>query len=198
MIARIAGSAAGSYRSRAGAPLATLLVLAALCALACGSASSDRPVVAFRPPAPSLVPGCDLARARIGRAHVELFAFGRIVVVPAGIGIAGGRRQGAYVLGGHCRARLWTHEPTGLVELSRSDMHIADLFAVWGQPLGEHRMLGFRGEVRVWLDGTAWHASPGLAPLKPGAQVVIQAGLPLAPVHGAYAFPPPSAHQPSA
>jgi hypothetical protein len=182
-------------RNRRIGPL-SIAVAIALCVSACASARPDRPAIGFRPPAPSRVPGCETARASIGHAHVELFAFGRIVVVPAGIGIAGGRRGGAYVLGGRCRARLWTHEPTGLVELGRSGLHVADLFAVWGQPLGAQRMLGFRGAVRLWLDGTAWHPSPGLAPLRPGAQVVIQAGRPVAAVHRAYAFPRPSTGQP--
>ena len=106
------------------------------------------------------------------------------------IGIARGRREGAYVLGGACRARVWTREPTGVLELGSPGLRLGDLFAVWGQPLGRDRMLGFHAPVRVWLDGSPWRASPASAPLARGAQIVVQAGRPLAPVHGRYVFPP--------
>jgi len=151
------------------------------------------PTVGYQPQAPTRVSDCRTDRMLVGRAHVELFAFGRIVVVPAGIGIAKGRREGAYVLGGSCRARLWTHEPTGVLELGSSGLRLGDLFAVWGQPLGRDGMLGFHAPVRVWLDGKAWRAPPASAPLAHRAQIVVQAGRPLAPVHRTYVFPPAGA-----
>ena len=46
--------------------------------------------------------------------HVEFFARGKVMVVPAGIGVAPPlRRDGAYVRGGRCRFPLSTTEPTG-------------------------------------------------------------------------------------
>jgi hypothetical protein len=114
------------------------------------------------------------------RAHVELFRRGDIVVVPAGIGIRGGRREGAYVRG-RCRATVWTEEPTGLVLMARPAT-LGALFATWRRALP-------RG-ARAWLDGRPWRASLARLPLRDGAQVVVQEGLPLAPVHAAYTFPP--------
>src|SRR4051812_21317582 len=73
----------------------------------------------FRPPAAPLDGGVvtgmgcgpvDDARSPV---HVEVFARGRVVIVPAGIGIAGPvERRGAYVFGGRCRYPLVTVEPT--------------------------------------------------------------------------------------
>jgi len=158
------------------APL-VLLVLAAGCG---GGAAAPRvPTIAFTPPAREPVWCSTTSRAR-ARAHVELFRRGDIVVVPAGIGIRGGRREGAYVRGG-CRAALWTEEPTGLVQMARPAT-LGALFATWRRPLPVR--------ARGWLDGRPWRGPLAQLPLRDGAQVVVQEGLPLAPVHAAYTFPP--------
>ena len=101
------------------------------------------------------------------------------MVVPAGIGIRDGRRDGAYVHG-RCRAALWTEEPTGLVLMARPAT-LGQLFATWRRPLPR---------ARAWLDGRRWRGPLARVPLRDGAQVVVQDGLPLAPVHAAYTFPP--------
>ena len=153
---------------------AVLLLLAG-----CGQASSTRvPTIAQTPPAREPLRCSDAPRAR-ARAHVELFLRGDIVVVPAGIGIRGGRREGAYVHGS-CRAALWTEEPTGLVLMAHRAT-LGQLFATWRRPLPH---------ARGWLNGRPWRGPLGRLPLRDGAQVVVQEGLPLAPVHAAYTFPP--------
>lgn len=136
------------------------------------------PTIAHTPAARAPLACSDGLRAR-ARAHVELFLRGDIVVVPAGIGIRGGRRDGAYVRG-RCRAAVWTEEPTGLVLMARQAT-LGELFATWRRPLP-------RGQ--AWLDGRRWRGPLARLPLHDGAQVVVQQGLPLAPVHGAYTFPP--------
>jgi hypothetical protein len=147
--------------------LAAVLLLFA----GCGHAATTRvPTIAQTPPAREPLRCSDALRAR-ARAHVELFLRGDIVVVPAGIGIRDGRRAGAYVHG-RCRAALWTEEPTGLVLMARPAT-LGQLFATWRRPLPR---------ARGWLDGRPWRGD--------GAQVVVQEGLPLAPVHRAYTFPP--------
>jgi hypothetical protein len=153
------------------------LVLPLLLLAGCGQ-TTRVPTIAATPPAREPLRCSDAPRARL-RAHVELFRRGDIVVVPAGIGIRGGRRDGAYVHG-RCRAALWTEEPTGLILLERPAT-LGVLFATWRRALPH---------ARAWLDGRPWHGPLGRLPLRDGAQVVVQEGLPLAPVHAAYTFPP--------
>ena len=145
----------------------------------CGGASTTRvPTIAHTPPARAPL-ACSDDPATAARVHVELFRRGDIVVLPAGIGIRGGRRSGAYVRG-RCRAALWTEEPTGLVHLARPST-LGALFATWRRPLPP---------ARAWLTGRRWPGPLARLPLRDGAQVVVQEGLPLAPVHAAYTFPP--------
>jgi hypothetical protein len=178
----------------------------------CGGASAPRAASApfavpfgpgerYRPP--SLSPAVRSARP-VGRlrctpdtaaratAHVELFAHGLGVVVPAGAGLAPPRRcVGAYVSGGRCSYPLRTTEPTGLVELRHGTRAtLGDLFALLGQPLSRGRMASFPGPVRAWVDGRPWHGAPGELPLPPGGQVVVAVGTARVPVHAAYEFPP--------
>ncbi len=127
-------------------------------------------------------------------AHVEVFAFGHVVVVPAGIGVAPPlRRRGAYVEGGRCLYPLWTVEPTGLL-LMRSTrvLTLGQLFELWGQPLSHRKVAGFlapaRSDVAVFVDGVRWHASPSSAPIAPTAQITIEVG-PYVPPHNRYIFP---------
>ncbi len=132
---------------------------------------------------------CTAARPR-GWAHVELFARDRVLLVPAGVGIAPPRRRdGAYVRGGRCRYPVWTDEPTGLVALTREDLTVGDLFAVWGRPLTRTRIAAFRGRVTAHVDGRRWRGHPAAIPLRHHAQVVLQAGGPLVPPHARYTFP---------
>jgi hypothetical protein len=136
-----------------------------------------------------------LRAARVfGLAHVELFAEGHVVVVPAGIGIAPPvRRRGAYVLGGRCGYPIQTREPTGLLLLARRNRYsVGALFAVWGRQLGRSRLLSFAASghdaVSVYIDGRRWAGAPAAAPLRPGSQVTIEIGA-FVPPHRDYRFP---------
>src|SRR4051794_9303265 len=103
--------------------LAGLLAIAALAALI------PTPIGAgprFHPPAPppsaEAIGGhrCGAAAKRHG-AHLELFARGLVVIVPAGIGVARPRvRRGAYVLPRGCTYAVRTLEPTGVIEVAPS------------------------------------------------------------------------------
>ncbi len=135
-------------------------------------------------------------RARIvAVAHVEMFADGRVVVLPAGIGLAPPlRRHGAYVRAGRCVYPMRTVEPTGLVLLaSGSTRTLRGLFDLWGERLSARRVAGFRapagGRVSVFIDGVLWRGSPGSAPIAAGAQITIEVG-PHVPPHTRYTFPP--------
>jgi hypothetical protein len=158
---------------------ATSVIACAALAGGCGGAATQRvPTIAQTPAAREPLRCSEATRAR-ARAHVELFRDGDIVVVPAGLGIRGGRRDGAYVHG-RCRAALWTEEPTGVVQLARPAT-LGALFATWRRPLPR---------ARAWLDGRPWRGPLASLPLRDGAQIVVQEGQPLAPVHATYTFPP--------
>lgn len=123
-------------------------------------------------------------------AHLELFAAGRVLIVPAGIGVAAPRRSGALVTGGRCTIAVRTTEPTGVIELGPGTRaRLGDLFAIWGRPLSPRRLLSFRGPVRAWVGGRRWTGDVRAIPLRRHAQIVLVTG-PAVPVHATYAFPP--------
>ena len=120
--------------------------------------------------------------------HLELFAAGRVVIVPAGIGVVGGRRDGAFVRGGRCRYALSTTEPTGVVEIAHGTRAtLGDLFELAGLPLSRSRIASFRGRVRAWVGGRRVAGDPRDIRLTHHAQVVLAVG-PEVPVHSAFAF----------
>ncbi len=125
--------------------------------------------------------------------HLELFAGGRVLVVPAGIGVRPPRvRDGARVRGGQCELGLRTLEPTGLVAVTAgvATPTLGTLFAIWGQPLSPGRMAGFSGSVAAWVDGARWRGDPARISLGRHVQVVVEVGRPLIPPHARYSFPP--------
>jgi hypothetical protein len=154
-----------------------------------GIGAAHQPVSSPRT-APAGALRCGRGQTQRALAHVELFARGRVVVVPAGIGLGPPRRRdGAYVREGGCRYALWTDEPTGLIRMSRGDLRLGDLFAVWGRPLSRTRLAGWRGPVVAHVDGRRWHADPRAIPLRRHAQIVIQVGGPVLAPHARYGFP---------
>jgi hypothetical protein len=127
-------------------------------------------------------------------AHLELFARGRVVIVPAGIGVAPPqRRRGAYVLGGACAYPIRTIDPTGVIQISLPQRAgtptLSDLSAIWGQPLTRARLAGFRGHVRAFVNGRPWSRAPGAIPLARHAEIVLEVGVRIPP-HPTYRFPP--------
>jgi hypothetical protein len=183
-----------------------LLIAAALAG--CGTDAADpsltpRPVgdgPQFRPPSLSravrhAAPLGDMRCTRNRRprfaAHLELFAAGRVVIVPAGIGLAPPRTtDGAYVTNPRCAYPLATREPTGVVEVAGGGRAtLGDLFALWGRPLTPTRLAGFRGQVTAHVDGRLYRGDPRTVPLTRHAQIVVQVGPRVVP-HSSYRFPP--------
>ena len=124
-------------------------------------------------------------------AHVEIFVDGRVVLMPAGIGIAPPHvRRGAFVVSGRCDYPLRTREPTGLVEVAPSpQLTLGDLFAVWGQPLSSRRVLSFRRPVMAFVGRGRVAGDPRRIELRPHLVVTVEVGRYVRP-HFPYVFPP--------
>jgi hypothetical protein len=183
------------------------LVLAAVIALLVATAASAAP-----PPIPTPIgvgaqyrPTAVSARVRAGRpfgahrcavggrrygVHVELFANRRVVIVPAGIGVAAPvRLRGADVVPGGCSYAVRTLTPTGVVEVRRgTELTLGDLFQVWSRRLGGQTLLGFRGPVSVFVDGRRWRHAPRTVPLRRHAEIVVEIGG-YVPPHATFLFP---------
>jgi hypothetical protein len=112
------------------------------------------------------------------RIHLELFAEGRVIVVPEGIG-----RGDA-----GCSGVARTTAPGGVVEVSRRNATLGDLFRIWGETLSPRRLLSFSGAVRVYIAGHLVKSDPREVVLTPHAELVLEAG-PVIPPHRFYLFP---------
>ena len=138
---------------------------------------------------------CRPAKHVLRLAHVELFVRGRAVLLPAGIGISRPAQiGGGRVLGGRCRYPLSTADPTGVISVNQPGRHtLGQLFRIWGQPLGGHRLLGFRSHapLRAFVDGRPWHRGVRRIPLRDRSEIVIELGR-LIPPHSFYLFAEPT------
>jgi hypothetical protein len=134
---------------------------------------------------------CTAAAGRWEDAHVEVFARGRALLLPPGIGVARPRHSaGAAIRGGWCSYPVRTTDPTGVVRFRAGrGLELRDLFAVWGQPLSGHRLCAFRSSaaVRVYVGGRRVAGSPEAVPLRRHAEIVVEIG-PYVPPHRFYVF----------
>jgi hypothetical protein len=151
-------------------------------------------------PAPAAVlAGRPVGALRCGPAgprfdvHLELFASRRVIVVPAGIGVASPFvRTGATVSPGGCSYPMRTLAPDGVVEVRRGlALTVGDLFRVWGEPLTAHRLGSFGSTtlVRAYVNGRRVEGSAAAVPLSAGAEIVLELGGYVAP-HPSFLFPP--------
>jgi hypothetical protein len=115
------------------------------------------------------------------RVHIELFAHGRVIVVPAGIGVARGG----------CVYPARTLTPTGVVEVARgATLRLGDVFRIWGRRLERRTLLSFRSRapVRAYVAGKRFRGRVADVPLTQGAQIVVELGA-YVPPHATYLFP---------
>jgi len=135
---------------------------------------------------------CSTASPLRFRAHLELFARKRVLLIPAGVGVAPPvRRDGAFVLGGRCLYPLRTREPTGVIEVAASrPVTLGDLFRIWGQPLSARRIAGFRSArpVLAFVNGRRVLGDPRAISLRRHDEVVLEIGGYVVP-HRSYLFP---------
>ena len=126
------------------------------------------------------------------RSHLELFVHGRVVVLPAGIGVAAPSRvAGGVVTPLGCRYPVSTIDPTGVIYATAgSASTLADVFRIWHQPLSRHRLLGFasRRPLRVFVNGHRRLGDPRLIRLRRHDEIVVELGRRVPP-HRGYLFP---------
>jgi hypothetical protein len=139
-------------------------------------------------PAPAAHGACTPGALRgAGRVHLELFAAGRVVIVPAGIGVRGVSDHFGRITAARCRGAVWTTDPTGVVHFEGTRT-LSSLFAAWGRRLRPNRLLSFRGGVRLYRNGVRVPGDPRLLRLRDRDQLVLQVG-PYIPPHRSYRFP---------
>jgi hypothetical protein len=114
------------------------------------------------------------------RLHLEVFVNQKVVVVPAGIGVSKLR----------CVYPIRTTAPGGVVHVAGAHLTLADLFRVWGQPLGANRLVSFSSiqPVRVYVAGRRVPGPVGVIPLTRHAEIVVELGPYVAP-HPFFLFP---------
>jgi hypothetical protein len=137
--------------------------------------AADNPAVLAGKPIGALI--CGRGGRRFG-VHVELFAHRRVIVVPAGIGVAAPQaRRGGDVLPRGCSYGARTRTPTGIVEVREAaTLTLADMFRIWGRPLTAHRLAGFRSETSIvaFVAGRRWRGDVRRIPLRRHAQIVVE------------------------
>jgi hypothetical protein len=148
----------------------------------------------FQPPAAGPIIG--RCRHELGArtpVHLEVFAAGRVVIIPAGIGTRPPRvRLAGRITRARCYGDLVTLEPTGVI-LTRAGqaLTLSDLFRSWGQPLTARRLAGFAArpgrQVTAYVAGTLRPGPPGRIPLTPHAEIVVEVG-PHVPPHHSFTF----------
>jgi hypothetical protein len=120
----------------------------------------------YHPPAPHL--RC-VGAVPAERVHLELFAHGRVILIPTAIG-------------------CWTRDPTGVVRY-RPGSTLGDFFRAWRQRLSPARLLTFAGPVRIYRNGRRVHVDPRGLALSSGDELVLEVG-PYVRPHRSYLFPP--------
>jgi hypothetical protein len=144
-------------------------------------------VPAARAPATACTAGGVFGRRR---AHVELFAHRRAIVIPTGIGVgAPDKRVNGRIVAARCRAATRTLDPSGVVDFDHDGLTLRDLFETWGEPLGAHRLLSFTGAVEVFVGGERVDTPAADVALSDGAQIVVELGG-YVPPHRSFLFPP--------
>jgi hypothetical protein len=190
------------------------LVLSAFALVGCGGSSRPRgpaavlppsyipltvgPGPAYRPPvANRRGPTTGAAGAtcndtlgpRFG-VHIELFANRHVVLIPPGIGVTDSIQTGPSITAARCYSALVTLDPTGVVEIRPNTPAptLADLFALWGQPLSSTRLAGFSGHpVHAFVNGRPVPGDPAAIRLRRHDEVALEIGGYVVP-HQSYGF----------
>ena len=114
------------------------------------------------------------------------------IAVPRGIGIIAPLRiDHGFVSGGKGFYWLHTHDASGILHIETPNALVYPLgnfFDVWGQSLASDNVAGFKGALRVYVNGKMQFAPVRDLPLKPHDQIALVIGQPsVVPV--TYMFP---------
>jgi hypothetical protein len=167
-----------------GAPIVVLLLASE------ETVTADAPAVrpgssdALRPSAPFFANAGDgvrpdgvgcTGRGRVavrGRAHLDIFADGRRVTVPSGIGVLP-----------TCAYWLRTTRDDGIVTIEspeRRTFTLGDLFDIWGAPLTRTKVLAFPlgpdRRVRVFVNGRRTTGNPRTTRISSGREIALVIG----------------------
>jgi hypothetical protein len=180
----------------------TLVVLVASGRTVSNAPGRARPVVpgssdAYRPSAPFFADVGDGVRpAGIGcshgperrlraQAHLDVFADGRSVTVPGGIGVLP-----------TCVYWLHTTADGGLITMGSPEARtfvLGDFFDIWGAPLTGGRLLSFgvsaARPLRAFVDGRVTEGDPRAIELKDGREIALVLGRSPRTVPATFAFP---------
>lgn len=126
----------------------------------------------FKPPVSGQPSGCHRQPGPL-RAHVELFAANRVILIGGGVGHDK-----------RCYGSVVTSDPTGTVYF-RAGATLSQLARAWGHPLTPDRIASFSGRVRVYVNGRPTRFPPRLSE---DAEIVLEVG-PYVPPHASFDFP---------
>lgn len=125
--------------------------------------------------------------------HVALYVNGRMVRLPAGIGVTRPPLIEKYPTGKFydvglydCLYWLHTHVADGIIHVeapAKQSFTLGQFFDIWNQPLGASQAGPAKGSVVVFENGKKLVGDPRLTPLLPHGDIQIDVGTPLVPYH---------------
>ncbi len=121
--------------------------------------------------------------------HLSIYNNGKLIQVPAYIGFAPNPATGG------CLYWIHTHDASGVIHIEAPDINppqggpytLGMLFDIWGQPLQQDMVAGFKGTVTAYVNGEKYDGDLRGIPLRSHQQIVLEIGTPVAPPN--YAFP---------
>jgi hypothetical protein len=125
--------------------------------------------------------------------HLALLNDGKLIQIPRFIGFA----SNPTLPGGGCLYWIHTHDASGIIHVESPEIlppaggshyTLGMLFDIWGEPLGNDGVAGFKGPVTAYVNGAKYDGDLKDIPLMSHQQVVLEIGKVVPPP--AYVFPP--------
>ncbi|MBW4078814.1 MAG: hypothetical protein HIU84_10000 [Acidobacteria bacterium] len=124
-------------------------------------------------------------------AHVAVFVKGKILRLPAGVGITKPQLVEHYASGVFddagiydCLYWLHTHTADGIIHVeapAKQNFTLGQFFDIWNQPLSSTRVGPDHGKVTVFENGKRFVGDPRSVPLLSGAAIQLDVGNPVVP-----------------